>query len=912
MSGGPSPVDVTKPIEEYRLPTDVKPKHYDVTVRTDLEKLKFDGFVVAHVEVVKETSKIVLNAAKLQIGGARISSSALKDDVVLATSALDFDTENERVSLALPTTLPVGAKVQVRLDFEGGLTGDMMGYYRSTYEDEGKTKYYTLTQFEPTAARRAFPCWDEPLLKATFSVTLISRADTVNLSNMDAISEEVYTPSLKDSTDTVTWLSSKFSELTTGEGDKWKITKFRETPPMSTYIVAFANGPFVYKEDSYTSPLSGKVRPLRIYATKDLIDQTQFALDVKKKVLPLYEQVFDIEYPLPKLDTLVVTDFDAGAMENWGLITGRVQAYLIDPEKSDLPSRKQVALTQSHEVAHMWFGNITTMQWWDNLYLNEGFASLMGEIIILSEIFPEWKVHSAFIAEMLTKALSLDAKLSSHAIEVECPDANMINQIFDALSYSKAGSVLNMLSNYVGEEKFLKGVSIYLKKHLYSNSVTKDLWEGIQEASGVDVPKIMDNWVKKMGYPVITVKETDSGIVVRQDRFLETGPAPPEENQTIWSVPLSLSTVDENGKPKIDRSVLLDQRELTIPLDTSKPFKLNGGTSGVYRVLYTPDRLLKIAEEAIKENSAFSLEDRIGVVLDSLALNRAGYLDAGGVLGLFDILRDEKEYLVWSSIADSLSTFSSTWYEQPEIVTKIDAFRKELFLPIVKRLGYEYVKGEDLDIAQLRTTAITQAAHAGDESVVNELKSRFKKAIETGDDSHIPADLTRVTFRTAVKYGGRAEYDQVKAIVAKPKTTSHGLAAIDAMGAAKDHTFLEETWEYLMTKARDQDVFYFFRALGVNPEARHYLVDKFHADYEVLAERYKGNFSFHYFVTFSHAGLTSDKDVQDSKAFFADKDTSKFKLALQQAWDGIEARSAWIKRSTGDLHKWLDGRQSKI
>lgn len=241
---------------------------------------------------------------------------------------------------------------------------------------------------QPTAARRAFPCWDEPALKATFSVTLVSRADTVSLANMSAVSEEVYTPGGATSTDVSSWLASKLSGSEPPE--QWKITKFAKTPPMSTYIVAWANGPFAFVEDTYTSPLSGTVRPLRVYTTPDVIHQAQFALEVKKRVLPLYEQVFDIEYPLPKLDTLVATDFDAGAMENWGLITGRTAAFLLDPAKADLNGKKQIAVTQSHEVAHMWFGNITTMEWWDNLYLNEGFASLMGETIILGEcILPD-------------------------------------------------------------------------------------------------------------------------------------------------------------------------------------------------------------------------------------------------------------------------------------------------------------------------------------------------------------------------------------------------------------------------------------------------------------------------------------------------------------------------------------------
>ncbi|KAI0086651.1 peptidase family M1-domain-containing protein [Irpex rosettiformis] len=888
MAGGPT--ETTKPAEEYRLPTGVKAKHYDLTIRTDLEKLRFDGYVVAHLDVLEETSKIVFNSSKLTLGRARLSSAALKEEVTVDATSFEIDGASERVTIQLPGALSAGTQLALKVDFEGELTGSMLGYYRCSWEDEGKTKHYALTQFEPTSARAAFPCWDEPLLKATIALTMVSRADTVNLSNMPAISEEVYAPSYKDSTDAISWLSSKFSELTTGEGEKWKVTKFQTTPPMSTYIVAFANGPFVYLEDSYTSPLS------------------KFALDVKKKVLPLYEQVFDIEYPLPKLDTLVATDFDAAAMENWGLITGATSAYLVEPDSLDLGAKKRIAVTQSHECAHMWFGNITTMEWWDNLYLNEGFASL-PTTDFFSRVFPEWKVHSAFISEMLNRALSLDAKLSSHPIEVECPDAATINQIFDSLSYAKAASVLRMLSNFIGEEKFLKGVSIYLKKHLFANSVTKDLWEGIQEASGVDVPKVMDNWVKKMGFPVITVTETKDGITVRQDRFLETGPAPPEENETLWSVPLSLLTTDENGKAKIDRSLLLDQREITIALDTSKPFKLNAGTTGVYRVLYTAERLIAIAKEAAKENSIFSLEDRIGLVYDALALARAGYLDVSAVLSLYDVFRNEKEHLVWDSVAESFGVFGSTWYEHPQIVEKLNTFRRELFVPIVARLGYDYTAGESVDVHELRTTAIVQSAHGGDEGVIEELRTRFKKAIETGEDAHIPPDLLGATYVTSVKHGGKMEYDQVKAILAKPKTPTVELAAIAALCATQNDELAEETWKYLMSKSRDQDIPVFFRNFFQNHKKRHFLVDKFREDYDQLYQRLEGNFSLQYLVNYSHAGLCSDKDWKETKAFFEGKDVSKYKLALQQSLDGIHTRSEWIKRSTSDLQKWLENRK---
>ncbi|KIP07998.1 hypothetical protein PHLGIDRAFT_105051 [Phlebiopsis gigantea 11061_1 CR5-6] len=905
---GPPPA-ATRPADQYRLPTNVKPVHYDVTVRTDLKALKFDGYVTAHLDVVEETNSIQFHTAKLNLGRVQLTSTALKEELVQPASALTYDDKDERATLPLPTTLPAGSKIALKIDFDGELTNGMMGYYRSEWEHDGKKAHYALTQFEPTAARRAFPCWDEPLLKATFGLTLISRADTVNLANMPATSEHIYTPSLTESPDTVSWLTAKLSALTTGSSeDKWKITTFENTPPMSTYIVAWANGPFEYVEDTYTSPLSGKVRPLRVYTTGDLIAQAQFALDVKKKVLPHYEQVFDIEYPLPKLDTLVATDFDAGAMENWGLITGRTSAFLLDPKKADLDGKKRVAVVQSHEVAHMWFGNITTMAWWDNLYLNEGFASLIGETIILDRIFPEWKLHPAFVSEALNQAMSLDAKLSSHPIEVDCPDANMVNQIFDALSYEKAASVLRMASRYVTEEKFLKGVSIYLKKHLYANSVTKDLWDGVAEASGLDVPKVMDNWVKKMGFPVVTVTEVEGGIRVRQDRFLETGPAEPKDNETIWSIPLSLLTTDASGKASVDHTILLDEREKFIAVDTSKPFKLNAGTVSVFRALYTPERLVKIAEEAAKEDSVFGLEDRVGLVYDALALAKAGYLDVSAALKLYAAFHKEKEYLVWKSVAASLSTISSTWFEHPDVTNKLNELRQELFVPIVERLGFEYPEDEDVDIRQLRTTAIRQAAFSGAPSVVKELTKRFAQATDSGDDSCIPPDLMNVIYWTAVEGGGRKEYDTVKAIAVKPKTPQMGIAAMRAMGAPTDRALRDETWDYLMNKCRDQDIFYFFAGLLDNYGARHYVGEQFKGAYDTLSERFAGNFSMQNIVKYAFGGLATEKDYTETKAFFEGKDASKYKMALEQTLDGILARAAWVKRSTEDLRQYLEKR----
>ncbi|KAJ7489904.1 leucyl aminopeptidase, partial [Mycena galericulata] len=826
--------------DKYRLPLNVKPTHYDLTVWTNLETLTFGGFVNISLDIHEETSAFELNSKGLVLGNASIYSDVTQTEQ--SQSGHSFDKDMQRVTFTFPNALPAGVA------FDAPLGSSMTGYYKAAWEEDGKTKHYALTQFEPTDARAAFPCWDEPLLKATFAITMVSHADTVNLSNMPAISEEVYEPGSNVAPELGKLLQSLSNER------KWKITRFATTPLMSSYIVAFACGPFVHLEQNVVMPLSGKTVPLRIYSTPDVIHQTAFALDVAARVIPIYETVFDVEYPLPKLDTLVASDFDAGAMENWGLITG----------------------------TGLLFGNITTMRWWDNLYLNEGFATLMGEVIIISEqIFPEWRPNSEFIPDHLQSALALDAKLSSHPIEVECPDANHINQIFDALSYSKAASVLRMLCDYVGEDKFLKGVSLYLKNNLYGNTVTNDLFEGISAATGVDTVKLMDNWIKKIGFPVITVTENANGIHVRQDRFIESGPVDPKDNETIWNVPLSILASDHAGQVSIDRTAILEEREKDVTLDTSQTFKLNAGTVGVYRVLYPPERLAKIAAEASKENSIFTLDDRMGILNDVTALSKAGLAKLSDTLTVIDIWSKEKE----CDVSDTLGISRS------RIVDTLRAFIRSLFVPIVKRLGYEYSADESPDITQLRTLAISSALTGKDQGVIDELKGRFAHYLETGDDSRIPADLQTAIFVAAVRYGGRAEYEAVVKIQEQPKTPT---ARIIAMGVTQDQTLLDETFAYILTKSRDQDTMYYFRGLQSNIIAKRQLV------------RFEGNFTLNHLVTISFAALSTREDYEDVEAFFKDKDNSKYSMALAQTLESIRTRITYIERSSDDLTEWLN------
>ncbi|OWZ56597.1 aminopeptidase 2 [Cryptococcus neoformans] len=928
--------------DDYRLPTSVYPNHYDIVIKTDLlsSPPTFSGEALITLDVNSSTSELVFHLNKeLSITNIAISTSDLKttSSLVIPKEELKLDEEKERATISLDKLPGGGLKegtkdVKVFFKFESELHASMFGYYRSEgdADENGKKPIYGLTQFEATAARKAFPCWDEPLIKSKFSISMISRNGNTNLSNMPEISSKPWKAPSNASVEQVFSSSYELGSLLGGsssfaktegktegkvegktEGktesstgsDDWHITKFETSPLMSTYLVAYASGEFVSLESEHKSKLTGKTVPLKIFATKDQIKQAQFALDIKKWALPIYEEIFDIPYALPKLDTLVAHDFDAGAMENWGLITGRTTAYLYDPEKSPLSAKKRVAVVQCHELAHMWFGDIVTMKWWDNLWLNEAFATLMGELIILERVWPEWNPRSQFLKTHLQSALDLDAQRSSHPIEVDCPDSNQIAQIFDSISYSKGASVLRMLAGVVGEEKFLKGVSLYLKKHVYNNAETKDLWEGISEASGLDVAKIMANWTLKTGFPVIKVDESADGkITVTQNRFLSTGDVKPEEDETLWYVPLEIATLD-NGKVSVDHSAILQDRSSTFTVANPDAFKLNASTIGVFRVAYSPERLTKLGKQA----SSFTVEDRVGLVSDAATLARAGYAKTSGSLSLIHELgAAETEFLPWSQIGSALSRLSAAWWEQPEDVRKaINKLRVKLFKPLVQKLGFENAKDDAPDVKELRELVVATAAAAEDPEVIQEMKDRFQPFLEKNDDSRIPPDLQRSIFINAVEHGGKAEYEKILEVFNKPSNPSTKVDAMYALCSARDEALLDRTFAMLEKKVKDQDLYIFFFGFGSNKYARRKVANYFKANYDSLIKRYPDGNGLNYLVKGSFAQLSSRKDLEDVKAFFETKDTRKFKLAVAQTCDSIQAAANWIERDSKDVENWL-------
>uniref|UniRef100_A0A671NVQ0 Puromycin-sensitive aminopeptidase n=1 Tax=Sinocyclocheilus anshuiensis TaxID=1608454 RepID=A0A671NVQ0_9TELE len=576
-----------------RLPTDVYPVNYGLRLKPDLIDFTFEGKLEAAVEVTQGTNQIVMNCADIDIITASFVPEGGEE---INATGFNYQNEDEKVTLCFPSTLQKGSG-SLKIDFVGELNDKMKGFYRSKYmTPSGEIRYAAVTQFEATDARRAFPCWDEPAIKATFDITLIVPKDRISLSNMNVVDRKPYPE------------DHSLVEVT-----------FATTPIMSTYLVAFVIGEYDFVESQSSDGVT-----VRVYTPVGKAEQGRFALEVATKTLPFYKDYFRVPYPLPKIDLIAIADFAAGAMENWGLVTYRETALLIDPKNSCASSRQWVALVVGHELAHQWFGNLVTMEWWTHLWLNEGFASWI-EYLCVDHCFPEYDIWTQFVSADYTRALDLDALDNSHPIEVDVGHPSEVDEIFDAISYSKGASVIRMLHNYIGDEDFRMGMNAYLLKFQHKNASTEDLWECLEQASGKPIAAVMNSWTKQMGFPIIVVDQeqvhgSDRVLKISQKKFCASGPRNGTyENCPNWMVPISICTSEDPSCTKM--KVLLDQPETTVNITNVAPdhwIKINPGTVGFYRIQYS-SAMLESLLPGIRDLTLLPV-DRLGLQNDLFSL----------------------------------------------------------------------------------------------------------------------------------------------------------------------------------------------------------------------------------------------------------------------------------------------------
>lgn len=865
MEGTSGSVDITQGREV--LPTNVKPHHYDLEVEPNFKDFTFNGTVKIDLEIKEDTKDISLNSLEIDIKETKLEIGGN----VLTPVSHDYNADLQTDKFSFGETLKSGEKGTLTIKYVGQLNDKMAGFYRSSYVENGETKYMATTQMEPTDARRAVPCWDQPDLKAEWTVTIIADKGLTCLSNMD-VKEE------KDA------------------GNGKKSVKFNKTPLMSTYLLAFIVGDLRYKETNAFR------LPIRVYATPGSEQYADFSLDIAARTLTFYEKAFGIKYPLPKMDMVAIPDFSAGAMENWGLVTYRVVDLLYDAKTASVDRKQRIAEVVQHELAHQWFGNLVTMDFWEGLWLNEGFATWMSWYS-MNEFFPNWKVWENYVVDNLAQALGLDGLRNSHPIEVPVKRVAEINQIFDSISYAKGSSILRMVSKYLGEDVFIKGVRAYLAKHAFSNTQTTDLWAALSEASGKNVEEAMATWTKKIGYPVITVTEDGNKIHLKQNRYLKTADVKPEEDETLWQIFVGLKTKDG-----VNEDIMFNTREHTLTLDDPSFFKINADSAAVYRTNYSPERLKKLGEAA--KSGLLSVEDRAGILGDAGALATSGYQKTSALLDLVSGFKDEESYVVWSEISSRIGAVRSAWlFQAQEEKDALKTFQRDIMAPLAHRLGWEFKDTDDEILQQLKALAFTGAGLNDDPKVVEAAMEMFKKFSE-GDLDAIHPNIRGTVYGIALQKGanhGEKEWDVVYNAFKNGRNNDEKNVALRWLGRSKNPENIKKTLALaLSSEVKDQDIYQPISGVRTHREGTEALWTWFKDNYDLLVKKLPPGLSMlSSVVSMCTNNFTSQKQAQEVADFFKDKDTKGFDRALAQTMDSISAKASWIERDAKDVEEWL-------
>ncbi|MBU1000753.1 M1 family metallopeptidase [Patescibacteria group bacterium] len=845
--------------KNVRLPVHVRPERYKIMLKPDLDKFTFTGQVTIDLLLDKPTKQITLHAVELEIEAAEFIHQQRKT----WAGKISYDPSAETATFTFPKKIQKG-KGKLKLIFKGVLNDKMRGFYRSQYEVDGVKKHLAITQFESTDARRAFPCFDEPSQKAIFDVTLIVASNNTVISNTiksDLIEHE-----------------NSYLQMATADH---KIVAFKTTPKVSTYLLAFIVGEFEYIEAPLRKDRVGQSEQLvRVFTTPGKKNQAEFALDVAVKCTRFFEDYFDIPYPLPTLDMIAIPDFAAGAMENWGAVTYRESALLIDEERSSSANKQWVALVIAHELAHQWFGNLVTMKWWNDLWLNEGFASFV-EYFAIDHIFPEWDIWTQFVATEMRDAFSLDSLKNTHPIEVEVSDPAEISEIFDRISYSKGASVLRMLMSYLGEKDFQNGLRHYLKKFAYQNAETSDLWTSLEIVSGKPVKKIMECWTTEPGHPVITVSEQGSKLKLTQSRFFSSPISKQQtKDKTIWSIPLK-------------GVQLMDKKSITIP---NTKVKLNLGEVSLVRVDY-PRNYLRRLENSIK-NNRLPAPDRLGLIRDSFDLAEAGESPTSLALELAQNFVDEEDYIVWAELTVKLNRLNCLLADEP-CYGNFKHFGRKLYTGIAGKLGWEKQKTERHTDGLLRGIIFRKLGSFGDEATTKKAKELFRKG-------KIDPDLLSSVYSLVAENGSLKEFQRLIKMYKKEDNQQERDRIGRSLGCFRSKKLLQKTLDFSISKhVRFQNSLQIMASVWGNPAGRYLAWEFVKRNWELLKERYAGGHIFPK-IFLPMGNFTKASDAKEIEKFIANNSVSEAKRTIAQALEQIYSNAEWLKRDSRNISKFLE------
>ena len=689
---------------------------YDLYIEPSKDFQTFNGIVEISLNINEQISKIEFDSV-----GLKIKNCEYFNVVESKWIEIDFETTNTHLILKQYSEFKKENDFTFKINFKGKILKDLKGLYSSKYIENNQEKVLLSTQFEPTDARKAFPCIDNPSYKAKFNLSLIIPKDLNAISNMP-IKEK------------------KERDHSSNE------IIFEETPIMSTYLLFFAIGKIKSKEITTKNNIL-----IRVWATNNQEDFGEFALETSEKLLDYFESYFGTKYPLPKLDHIAIPDFAAGAMENWGCISYRENALLVDPENSSIQTKQLVAAIIAHEMAHMWFGDLVTMNWWNDLWLNESFASWMGDKAI-SKLFPEWDIWTKFLLDDTNRAFELDALDSSHPIEQEVKNPDEIGQLFDAISYSKGASLIRMLENYIGEDPFRNGIQKYINKHQYSNTVTNDLWNALSESSNKDIQKLMKKWTTEPGFPLVEVSMSDDNVIITQKKFSYN---PENNSDSNWIIPVKYK--EKNAEKQSSKTMLIESSESIIEESDISIF--NSNSSGFYKTIYSEEIFNNITDMLKDDMSSLMNEERLGLLSDTYTLLKSSKIDPENYLSLLKIFSSETNPYIWKYICGSLRSLDSKLYKTP-IYDKYYSFTSNIFnnLSIDLNWNIDHISSE---IDQIMVgTLIENSCYYNIDPLIKKSLEIFRNSSKY-DKTEIHPNLKRPLFLSVAYNGDKNDFDKI-------------------------------------------------------------------------------------------------------------------------------------------------------
>ncbi len=829
------------------LGENVTPKAYELHIEPDLNTFEYNGRVKISVSIKDSTKKITLNSAELELKSATVVAGGYGQN-----AKIKADKKKERITLEIMKA--VSGDADIRIDFTGKNNDRLYGFYRSKYVQDGKEMYILTTQFEATSARKAFPCFDEPSLKARFRLEMLVDKDLYCISNMPVKEEKM-------------------------EVDR-KLVIFGETPVMSTYLLYMGVGRFEKVEEKAEGV------SIRIFTVPGKSKYSKLALGYAKRMLRHYNRYFGIKYPLPKMDLLAIPDFAAGAMENWGAITFR-EAELLGDAKTAIRTKQRIAEVIAHEMAHQWFGDLVTMKWWNDLWLNESFATFMS-YKALDALFPEWKMKEQRLLEVMAPALSADQLENTHPISVEISTPAEIDQVFDEISYEKGGAVLNMLESYAGKEAFRNGLKSYLKKHSYSNAEKEDLWCEIDSATGgrKRVADLASCWINKKGYPAVRVEDS-RGTMLMQKRFMLSG----KKESGIWMIPLSyVSSANRKGS-----ELLMTGKVHRI----SRKFdwiKLNYGQSVPCRIIYN-ERLIDALADEIKSGN-ISPSDAWGVENDLYAVARSSEIEVGKYLDFVDRCCFAAKYPLNLSALSHLRSLNGMLHMAAtgELKERVLHTTVSYANEIIKQVGWAKSKEESSITTMMRSAAVSAAGIAGDKQALRKAEKLFSVAMEGGN---VDPDIKGAVYSLAAWNGNAETFSALKARYVKEELPEEKRRLLGAMGMFKDKSLLGRSLDFSMSKeVRYQDAFVIPAIVSSNPVGRSIIWKWTKRNWKQISKMFGvGTHMLGRYVD-NIAAVSNKKEFEEVKSFFRSmKVREDITLSVKQAIEIIGINIKFLERN---------------